>query len=51
MICKNCKAEIQETSIYCPHCGFQTFPEQEKMVSEKKRIYHLVYGWGKPSHC
>lgn len=47
MICKNCKAEIQETSIYCPHCGFQTFPEQEKMVSEKKVNLSPVYGWGK----
>jgi predicted amidophosphoribosyltransferase len=47
MICKNCKAEILETAIYCPHCGFKTLPEQEEIANEKKEKLSPADLWGK----
>ncbi len=46
MICKNCKEEIVENAIYCPHCGFIATSEIEKEVARKENLPSADL-WGK----
>ena len=35
-ICENCYAEIELSSKYCPHCGFEQAEEQKEDINEVK---------------
>jgi DNA-directed RNA polymerase subunit RPC12/RpoP len=47
MICKNCKEEIAENAIYCPHCGFKTSFKIEKEAVARKENLPSADLWGK----
>ena len=36
IICKNCKAPIDENATFCPYCGISTGKKKEEIVHEVK---------------
>ena len=36
-ICENCYAEIELSSKYCPHCGFEQAEEKEEDIKEENK--------------